>query len=135
MRTRFASNLPPEYTLFHLIPWRIEGAMGWASTPSSCLPLPPHIGKCPRTPGAWCGIGSTRVRLPNAIYFTRIREDLRELGRVQAPPPAPPRCTCQIGTARPPEGARFRRRRARASGRPWEVPGSARKRQEGGKMR
>ena len=41
---------------------------------------------------------------------------------MQAPPPAPPRGTCQIGSARPPEGAHFRRRRARASGRPWERP-------------
>ena len=114
---------------------RIEGDMGWGSTPTPCLPLSPHIGKCARAPGAWCGIGSTRNRVPNALYFVRIREDLRELGRVQVPPPAPPRGTCQIGSARPPEGARFRRRRARASGRPWEVPGSARKRWEGGKMR
>ena len=134
-RTRFASKSPPECTLFHLILWRIEGAVGWGSTPSSCLPLPPHIGKRLRSPSAWCGIGSTRNRVPNALYFVRIREDLGELGRVQVPPPAPPRGTCQIGSARPPEGARFRRRRARASGEPWEVPGSARKRWEGGKMR
>ena len=109
--------------------------MGWGSTPTPYLPLPPHIGKCARAPGAWCGIGSTRNRVPNALYFVRIREDLGELGRVQVPPPAPPRGTCQIGSARPPEGAHFRRRRARASGRPREVPGSARKRWEGGKMR
>ena len=109
--------------------------MGWGSTPTPCLPLPPHIGKCLRATGAWRAIGSTHNRVPNALYFVRIREDLRELGRVQVPPPAPPRCTCQIGSALPPEGAHFRRRRARASGRPWEVPGSARKRQEGGKMR
>ena len=135
VRDRFAPKSPHESTLFYPIPCRIEGDMGWGSTPTPSLPLPPHIGKCSRTPGAWCGIGSTRNRVPNAIYFVRIREDLRELGRVQVPPPAPPRCTCQIGSARPPEGARFRRRRARASGRPWEVPGSARKRWEGGKMR
>ena len=109
--------------------------MGWGSTPTPYLPLPPHIGKCSRAPGAWRGIGSTRNRVPNALYFVRIREDLGELGRVQVPPPAPPRGTCQIGSARPPEGARFRRWRARASGRPREVPGSARKRWEGGKMR
>ena len=99
--------------------------MGWGGTPTPCLPLLPHIGKCARAPGAWCGIGSTRNRVPNAIYFVRIREDLRELGRVQVPPPAPPRGTCQIGSARPPEGARFRRRRAGASGGRLEAPGGA----------
>ena len=109
--------------------------MGWGGTHTPSLPLPPHIGKCSRTPGAWRGIGSTCDRVHNALYFTRIREDLRELGRVQVPTPAPPGGTCQIGVARLPEGAHFRRRRVRASGRPWEVPGSARKRWEGGKMR
>ena len=91
--------MPHERTSFHSIPLRIEGDMGWGSTPTPCLPLSPHIGKCARAPGAWCGIGSTRNRVPNAVYFVRIREDLRELGRVQVPPPAPPRCTCQIGSA------------------------------------
>ena len=106
--------------------------MGGGGTPTPCLPLPPHIGKCSRAPGAWRAIGSTRNRVPNTIYFVRIREDLRELGRGRVPPPAPPRATCQIGTARPTEGARFRRRWARASGEPaW----SAGKRREGGKMR
>ena len=65
--------------------------MRWGGTPTPCLPHPPHIGKCSRTPGAWRGIGSTRDRLPNAIYFTRIREDLRELGRVQVPPTCSPK--------------------------------------------
>ena len=109
--------------------------MGWGSTPTPCLPLPPHIGKCSCAPGAWHGISSTRNRVPNAIYLVQIHADLRELGRVQAPPPTPPRCTCQIGSVRPPEGAHFRHRHARASGRPWEVPGSARKHWEGRKMR
>ena len=103
-RTRFASKSRPECTLFHLILWRIEGAVGWGSTPSSCLPLPPHIGKCSRAPGAWCGIGSTRNRVPNALYFMRIREDLGQLGRVQVPP------TCSPQEAPAKSGARARRR-------------------------
>ena len=65
--------------------------MGWGGNATPSLPLPPHIGKSSRAPGAWCGIGSTHNRVPNALYFVRIREDLRELGRVQVPPPAPPK--------------------------------------------
>ena len=67
-----------ECILLDAIWWRTGGDTGWAGTPAS-WPLPPHIGKCPRTTCARCGIVSPRNRLTNTIYFTRFREVLREI--------------------------------------------------------
>ena len=65
-------------------------------------PLLSHIGKCPRTTCARCGIVSPQNRLTNTLYSIPFREELREIWGGEVPPPPAYPCHPILGNVRAP---------------------------------
>ena len=85
-------SIAPQYlnSIYEYTPL-LQGAQG-NNRVSSChpcppAPLPPHIGKCPRTTCARCAIVSPLNRLTNARYFIRFHQELKEIWGGEVPPP------------------------------------------------